>query len=156
MTADLQVFGIFLWPRNYDLLAFFRDCGPVTFWHFFVTTDLRFSNFRITANLSILCIFPLRRICEFLAFLISFRENGQASFRHFCITAPLSIIYIFFVTADLWVFVIFSWSRTCDFVAFFHDSGVAIFRHFLVTADLRLFGIFPWPRTCEFQAFLYN
>ena len=84
-TGELQLSGIFQWPRTWDLLAFFHDRGPATFWHYSLTA----------ADLQSFGIFPWPRTCDFLAFLISFRDNGQASFRYFCITADLSIFCIF-------------------------------------------------------------
>ena len=80
----LWVFGHFLWPRTLEIWCFFHDLGPASFWHFFMTTDLR-----------VLVIFPVS--------LTIFQNGWPLHFWHFYDRGP-AIFWAFFVTVDLWVF----------------------------------------------------
>ena len=95
-----EFFLVFLWPRACELVVLLQNCWPkhfsnfcdqrlASFWHFFVTADLR-----------VFYIFVWLRTCKFWHIC----DCRPASFWYFCVTADLQIFATFVVTADLQVF----------------------------------------------------
>ena len=183
-TCDISIFGIFLWQRTCEFLAFY-DCGPRSLWYFWVTTDLQVFGtvwwlntckfvlfFCEIAELRILGIFLGPWTCEILVFL---KNYWPQPFWHFL--WPLISEFVLFLQ-NCWPkqFWHFLWPRTCKFVVFLQncwhiifdilsDHILAIFGiicdrwpasywYFYVSADLRVCCTFLCSQTCKILLFL--
>ena len=149
-----------------SILAYFRFCGPASFWHFPWPQTYEFLAFSVTARLRVFGIFRYLGPASFLwflhkycpmyyfgdrepgSFLACFRDRRPASFWHF--PGPQTCEFLAFsLTADLRVFGIFchrrganfwhlSSQRTCEFLEFLHKCWPMLFL-FFVTANLEVF-----------------